>query len=214
MNITLFCFVIVFVDISCLYVNTRPKDVKRRNILLRKLQSLDYNLQNSSQTQTWSETLADAFVNRIFTFNARSNEGGNNSNDGTYKRNLFVKPFTILIEWYKANIYDKYIKNITIRNSVNNFTLLQNKTIDFSDNPKSDVEIIEPAYRGKMCDNCRDAPDDIEVKTDNQCENGLEMDDSGNCVDKKVSKFILAIPYQCPIGYRRDSHGYCRITLQ
>ncbi|CAG9579569.1 unnamed protein product [Danaus chrysippus] len=213
MNITLFCFIIVFVDINCLYVDTRQKDIKKRSILLRKLQSLDYNSQNSSQIQTWSETLADAFVNRIFAFTTRSNEGENNSNDGTFKKNLFVKPFTILLEWYKVNIYDKYIKNITIRNSANNL-LLPNKTIESSKNPKSDVEIIEPAYRGKMCDNCKSETDEIEVKRNNHCEDGLEMDENGNCVDKKVSKFILAIPYHCPIGYRRDSHGYCRITLQ
>ncbi|CAH2085204.1 unnamed protein product [Euphydryas editha] len=226
MNFGLLCIIFIISETNSLYINDTSfhKDAEENRVLLRKLQNLqEHDSRNASQTPSWSEILADILVKRIFPFHKTNNET-ERLTAFEDEKNILVSCFSFVLKVYKRYLYDKLNHDrdtstdiINTKSKVNtsdtNSDSKPNNEIEVAypeiiDNPNDDVEIIEPKYHGKLCDNCKG---DNEIES-SACEEGLIRDANGICVSKS-SKFILSIPSQCPIGYKRDWLGYCRITL-
>ncbi|CAG4964387.1 unnamed protein product [Colias eurytheme] len=185
--------------------NTDKKD----NILLRKLQGFIDEREN--QTVSWSELLANIVVNKItVTFHKSAN---NETDNFAVTHNRFTNLISNVFKFFKSNVYDK-IKGYSDQNNVVNDidTALQGdkRIIKSSDDPNNDVEVFEPKYHGKLCENCNET---TEIEVTNDCPEGYSKDENGDCVKMQISKFIVSVPNQCPIGYRPDWRGYCRKVM-
>lgn len=158
-----------------------------QKLLLRKLLSLQQN--NSTEKSTvWNEILANVLVSKIKAIFKKETEYLEDKPD------VVTEFFGNVIGLFKRSYWDKVDK----RHAVDEIQTNDRPTGD----PKDDVEEIEPKYHGRM-----ENGTDFDVSA---CPEGAVSDGKGNCVDAKNLKFILAIPYQCPVGYRRDRLGYCR----
>ncbi|XP_049871108.1 uncharacterized protein LOC126370302 [Pectinophora gossypiella] len=213
MNIVL---VFAFTAILAGKVDSNIKDEYTRDetqkVLLRKLQNFQ---QNEVKTVTWNEILADVLVTKI----TNKNENGNEDNKG----NVLNKCFSEVLRLYKAYFYDKLFKRantgseVTDEGEINDddpatYTPVTQEPETKMDNPKNDVELLEPSYHGKI----EEATESTNTttaeasRTNTECPEGTQKDTDGNCVDPQTSRFILYIPSQCPIGYKKDWLGYCR----
>ncbi|KAJ2947644.1 hypothetical protein O0L34_g17447 [Tuta absoluta] len=218
-------------------------DDKTQKVLLRKLQNFQ---QNETLTVTWNEILADVLVKKITRI-----EVNTDTNNG----NILSKCFSEVLWMFKTYVYDKFWKptvqydTTTQTPSTTTFATIDDNVLvpqvpptintnqvtdDPTYNPKSEVELIEPRYHGKIEevkpstsateDNTetptnvpRDTPELTKpnpiVSTEeisNKCPEGSIKDKDGNCVDPVTSKYILYIPRHCPTGYRPDRLGFCR----
>lgn len=225
MNFGLLCVLFIISETNSLYINDNSfhKDVEEKRILLRKLQNLqEHDARNASQTPSWSEILADILVKRIFPFHKTNNETARLTTFEDEK-NVLVRSFSFVLKVYKKYLYDKLHHNHDTVTDTNNTKIQVNNSDANTDNKQKDVEviypeiidslnddveIIEPKYHGKLCDNCKE---DTDIES-TDCKEGLIRDANGICIPKS-SKFILSIPFQCPIGYKRDWLGYCRQKL-
>ncbi|XP_047531775.1 uncharacterized protein LOC125067302 [Vanessa atalanta] len=210
MNVALLCVIFIINETKSFYVDNTSfhKDVERKMVLLRKLQNLqEYDSRNVAQTPSWNEILADVLVKRIFPFHKQNNETENITNVDDEK-SIWVGCISFALKIYKNYLYDKLRYDGDTRNDA--AVEIPESVNDTSDNPNDDVEILEPAYHGKLCDNC-DIKTEIESNI-GDCGEGSVKDADGNCTSKS-SQFILSIPSQCPVGYRRDWLGYCRVLL-
>ncbi|XP_050349677.1 uncharacterized protein LOC126773075 [Nymphalis io] len=210
MNVALLCVIFIINETKSFYVDNTSfhKDVERKMVLLRKLQNLqEYDSRNVAQTPSWNEILADVLVKRIFPFHKLNNETESISNVDDEK-SIWVGCISFALKIYKNYLYDKLRYDQDTRQANEEIPdPVEEETLD---NPKDDVEILEPAYHGKLCDNC-DLNTEIESNISDCGEDSLK-DADGNCVSKS-SQFILSIPSQCPVGYRRDWLGFCRVIL-
>ncbi|CAH2266885.1 uncharacterized protein LOC120626902 [Pararge aegeria] len=215
--LTLYCALIIISDTNCFYVqNTSDhKDFDRQAVILRKLQNLqERDSRNSTQTTTWSEILADVLVKEMFSYK-KVDTIKHISKPPEETTSFLVKAVSRVLEAYKIYVFDKMRSNYS-ETKVNKGTddttskigIIKNETEAMS-NPNDDVEIIEPKYHGKLQGNgSLEFPDSV-----SDCGDGLIRDEDGNCVEPKHSKFVLSVPWQCPIGYRPDWLGYCRVSL-
>lgn len=182
-----------------------------QKVLLRKLQNLQNEVKDPNIT--WNEILANLLVSRIKTYSTNDIEKERNDFAEKPEENFWTKTVSSSLLFFKRLIYDpifKIKKNTVDSNhspstegSVTGKTDIGKRTITDED-PKSEVELIDPKYHGKI-EERTESNELLEV-----CNEGFEKDEEGNC---KASKFILYIPSQCPIGYRRDRLGFCRIMF-
>lgn len=195
------------------FVDTQQK------ILLRKLQNFQQNDSNP-KTVTWNEILADVLVNK----------GNNLEISGDHNQNIWTKCMSQMLLVYKTYIYDniKYFNRETSDSPTN--AEPTNATPDPTDSPtekpndtkasvdpKTEVEIIEPEYHGRVQEISTEGHKILEGSIRDtkatECPEGFVEDEEGQCVKTKSSQFILAIPRQCPTGYRRDRMGFCRLVF-
>ncbi|CAH0723512.1 unnamed protein product, partial [Brenthis ino] len=211
MNFAVLCVLLAISETNSHYItDTRLRiEGKYQSVLLRKLQNFqDYDPRNTTQAPNWSEILADVLVKRIFTFHKTSNETEHLTSVEDSETSVWVRSVSCILKLFKTYIYDRVLGYVESKVDKNVSKIKRNIT---ERDPKEEVEIIEPKYHGKLCENCTESS---EIEADvSDCGNGLKKDPNGNCVDPKSSKFILSIPSQCPTGYRRDWFGYCRATL-
>lgn len=211
MNFVVLCVLLAISETNSNYItDTRLRNEgKDQSVLLRKLQNFqEYDPRNTTQAPNWSEILADVLVKRIFTFHTTSNETENLTSVEDSETSVWVRSVSCILKFFKTYIYDRVLGYIETKVDKNVSKVKRNIT---ESDPNDEIEIIEPKYHGKLCENCTES---VEIEADlSDCGNGLKKDPNGNCVDPKSSKFILSIPSQCPTGYRRDWLGYCRATL-
>ncbi|PZC79177.1 hypothetical protein B5X24_HaOG216741 [Helicoverpa armigera] len=189
---------------------TSIKILKEQRTLLRKLQ----NFQEPKDVKplTWNEMLADVLVNRIKIFSFHKvNENEIVKDDKPAKTNIVTTAVSQVMLFYKNCIYDKWrVKyeepSHTVESTTEDGVVSVTTTADIDD-PKGDVEIIEPKYHGKQIDG---DPDDDEAVVN--CPEDFIKDEQGNCVNIH-SRLIISVPNQCPYGYRRDRLGNCRAVL-
>ncbi|XP_041989281.1 uncharacterized protein LOC121740615 [Aricia agestis] len=191
------------------------------SVLLQKL----HHLQKRSEPEivqipTWSEMLADVIVNRIKIFSFHKSDEQNAAaeyvGEAETQPGIIKRIVSEVLNVFKTYIYDPwyriYNNNAEVENLQDPVELTGDKDPNeevevLEPNPNKDVEIIEPKYHGKLCNNNCTEP------RASRCPAGQEMDEKGDCVDPKASKFIFNIPYHCPLGYRRDMFGICRLTI-
>lgn len=244
------------------------KNLQQR-ILLRKLQTFE-----ETKPTTWNEVLADVLVNkiRIFSFTTEDKEPLKDDAPVSKENPILTDFFSKLFVVYKKFIYDAFVgKRKTSDGELVHITtipetikdklpkmdpeeLIRPTEVIYAEGPKSEVELVEPRYHGKIA--LEDTPENpskeiadqsqedntnttTEVnssevqgdsdmivsdpghqqnvdpglkKSDVNCAEGFVKSDGGDCV-KNASRLILAIPNQCPLGYRKDWLGYCRKTF-
>ncbi|KAJ0177985.1 hypothetical protein K1T71_006858 [Dendrolimus kikuchii] len=213
MNIILIlCTASIFTGATCAVEGI--KNHREQRTLLRKLQ----NFHEDTKPQTWNEILADVFVNRIKIFSSKTDE--NKETDYNVLKHLFSQALV----FYKKFVYDKIVfrdnvardktaifkPEIESNEVPHGIGIDRDKRTDIKNpgDPKKDIELIEPEYHGKISmDNTTEDPN----TNKNECPEGFVKNDSG-CVNEN-SKLILAVPGQCPDGYRRDRLGYCRMKF-
>lgn len=190
----IFVAIVIFLIAKANFVDTQQR------LLLRKLQ----NVQQTGPT--WNEIVANILINN-----------GNNLERGTENNNnIWTNPVSQVVLLYKIHIYDK-IKNINgdTTDSPSNFDPItstsdpKNGKPDDTEtivDPKTEIELVEPNYHGKVQKTEGSQRDTEET----ECPEGSVKSDEGECVDPKSSKFIIGIPAQCSIGYKRDRLGFCR----
>lgn len=208
------------------YSATEDTKIKQRT-LLRKLLSN----QIDESTPMWNAVLADVLVNkiRIFSFKKQHTETESITEIAQEKSPLtnFISQVFFL---YKKFVYDVFAgpseppannnsvephaPEIEDRKDPND--IFKDYNVTFSDGPKSEVEILEPRYHGKQV--LRNGTDDGdgEGQSDEISESVKECPEGtvkvkGDCVSR--SRLIMMIPNQCPIGYKRDRLGYCRMIF-
>lgn len=202
-----------------------PKN-KIQRTLLRNLQSYQ---PKESKPLMWNEVLADVLVNkiRIFSFKKQNKE-----ND-TLKENLLTPEKSALTNFisqvffvYKKFVYDVFVESPkTAPNDKNSIEavhlnpdieerkadsdeMYEENGVTFSNGPKGEVELVEPRYHGKQV---------LGNETEESIEQGVKVcpegtvNVEGTCINN--SRLIMAVPSQCPIGYRRDRLGYCRMMF-
>ncbi|XP_030035461.2 uncharacterized protein LOC115451314 [Manduca sexta] len=194
--------------------------------LLRKLQNFN-EPRDEDKPLTWNEILADVLVNRIKIFSFKQLNGTIEEKKSPltnfmgqmlfiYKRFIYDR-FSYSIDKADANTANateifKEAKNVTNEERDVEIPNHYNDTIvnhtNNSTGPKDEVEIIEPKYHGKLSVSEEVADLNKEVV---ECPEGFVMLDKV-CVNEK-SRLILAVPNQCPIGYKRDRLGYCRLIF-
>lgn len=200
--VPLFSAVIILMGRTNNFVAANSKTNEQR-ILLRKLQNFEQNAE--AEHLAWNDVLANVLVNKVTLFSSH-NFDRETQKDGA--AGIVRKCLSEVLFLFKVYVYDKFKSdsNITIAgvqeiyNTHNEKVPEQPKTMSERD-PKSEVEIIEPKYHGRI--------EETTTESNLLCPEGYEAND-GNCTATPSSKFIMYIPRQCPIGYRRDRLGYCR----
>ncbi|CAG4985995.1 unnamed protein product [Parnassius apollo] len=239
MNIAILGVIIIIInrlDCSIIKKDNVFQSEAERGIFLKKLQSsILSGPEEGVQSLTWSEILADVWVNtmKIFLFQT-SNVVNETQQVKTYQtENIsFITKFCgKVLDVYKRYVYDNIFsskfEDVTVKTTseISTYNIdIQLNEAERAKDPKEDFEIITinpdfeiigTEYHGKLCEDCKEdtnVQDDYKtVKED--CPVGLKRDAKGNCVDPKPSNFILSVPYQCPIGYRADWFGYCRMIF-
>ncbi|CAG9787039.1 unnamed protein product [Diatraea saccharalis] len=194
MNIACFFGILIIImgDASAIEKNNNKAIIGQR-ILLRKLQNFQNTPRNDGKSVTWNEFLADVLVKKIFHFNSSEEPlDADKSNS-----NILKESVSQILAAYKF-VYDKFRED-----DVDN--------LKGTHDPKDDVEVIQPRNGVESCDDC------VAVKaskdTGNPCVSGQIKNENGDCVDSTPVKLILSVPNQCPIGYRADRLGFCRIRF-
>lgn len=187
--------------------------------LLRKLQSY-----SEVKPLAWNEVMADILVNRIIPFSKQK--------DSVIKEGTVVEEKGFLTDFlssafavFKKFIYDPYIRPnkyyydvIDPANNTNSTTehekepeaKVKTREVPLGDGPKGEVEIIEPKYHGKITENTDTKEDPVEEDSTAPCPEGTVVEGS-NCANS--SKLLISVPRQCPLGYRRDRLGFCRMMF-
>lgn len=192
---------------------TNIKILEEQRILLRKLQN--FQDPKDEKPLTWNEMLADVLVNRIkiFSFHkVNDNEIIEADSKPSKTSNIIVSFFSQVMLLYKNCIYDRWAtKHEEPDFAIDETTTEDNGVKDPSEwgTINDDVEIIEPKYHGKQIDGEADEDEDSAIV---KCPEGSVKDEKGNCV-KAHSPLIISVPSQCPIGYRRDRLGNCRVVF-
>lgn len=215
-----------------------PKS-KIQKVLLRKLQSEPQEI----KPLMWNEVLADVLVNkiRIFSFNKQTNSQAPAEaikEDKTPEISAVTNFVSEIFFVYKKFVYDYFAKS-KIASDGNSAQDEDNliTTIDIQNDrpdketreaddqleitptsgPKGEVELVEPRYHGLQVlgngtgESSGEESDDNEGESVDGCPEGTVKVDDNKCVNS--SRLILAIPRQCPIGYRLDRTGYCRLRF-
>ncbi|XP_045767491.1 uncharacterized protein LOC123868875 [Maniola jurtina] len=216
----LYSALVIISETNCFYIENTSyhEDFERQAVILRKLQNLqERDSRNATQTTSWSEILADVLVKEIFSYKTVDVDKKFTNKPPEKSTSVLVKTVSHVLEMYKTYVFDKLrsdYSNIRVNIEHTNETIGKNRieksVPEFTNtsNPKEDVELIEPKYHGKLKENGTLGDDSV-----SDCGEGFKRDEDGNCAEAKHSKFILSIPRQCPIGYRRDWLGYCRESL-
>lgn len=187
---TLLLLIILMEGTDNFVIEKREDHNAEQKLLLRKLLSLQQN--NSTEKSTvWNEILANVLVNKIKALFKKQPEYSYLED----KPDVVTEFFGNVIGLFKRSYWDKVDK----RHAVDEIQTNDKPTGD----PKDEVEEIDPKYHGRI-------ENGTDFDTTSVCPEGSVSDGKGNCVDTKNLKFIMAIPYQCPVGYRRDRLGYCR----
>ncbi|CAH3996052.1 unnamed protein product [Pieris brassicae] len=153
-----------------------------------------------NNTTSWSTLFADFVTSNIKVFRQKTTENETNT---VPTDNDVAKIFSSIFKIFKTYVYDQLKGrkvDVNIQADINTDLQEDKRLVKASSNPKEDVEIIEPQYHGKL-------KTDIDASL---CLDGFIKDANGNCVEVKPSKFIVSVPYHCPIGYRPDWLGKCR----
>lgn len=238
MNIfTIFAFVIVLTSGTQTFVieeSTTLKTTTEQRTLLKKLQNSPQS-KNETKPLMWNEILADVLVNKVKIFSLKR-DNITTVNEET-QHSALTKWFGTVLIFYKHLIYDKFVYTPKERNVLNIHELSETEDEVKNDgesdtnlqdeeaihhlkdtlvndkmnstNPKADIEIIEPKYHGKLTDGDTERPEDEDKAI--VCPEGYVKSDRG-CLDAN-SRLVLAIPNQCPNGYRLDRLGYCRMMF-
>ncbi|XP_061705105.1 uncharacterized protein LOC133516282 [Cydia pomonella] len=175
-------------------IEKREQHNGEQKLLLRKLLSLQQN-NSTEKALMWNEIFANVLVNKIkILFNKQPESGLEDNPDVVTK---FVSKIIALYGklFYKVN-------NIAHNNGKNEEEIKVDEIMD----PKKEVEKVEPKYHGRL----ENATEYFDIDKRTVCPEHSVSDEKGNCIDPENSRFIMAIPHQCPIGYRRDRLGYCR----
>lgn len=201
-------------ETECFIKDTESiKILEEQRTLLRKLQN--FRDPKDEKPLTWNEMLADVLVNRIkiFSFHkVNDNEMFKEDSKPSKNSNIIVSLFSQLMLFYKNCIYDRWATKYEEPGFTNDETTSEdnngviNKDFEW-DSLNDDVEIIEPKYHGKQKNAEAEEDEDRAVL---KCPEGAVKDEKGNCVN---SPLIISVPNQCPIGYRRDRLGNCRVIF-
>ncbi|CAB3251308.1 unnamed protein product [Arctia plantaginis] len=191
--------------------SSRIKISVEQRTLLRKLQNFQ-EPKTEAKALTWNEMLADALVNKIKIFSSSKvdeNDIIKEYNEASKTNKVLTNYFSEVLLLYKNCIYDKFrttyeepdyhYTDTTQEPDVNSYS-----TPSEDDSPKSEIEIIEPLYHGKLQE-----IDSTEHDAKVECPEGSIVDEKGNCIEG-ISKLLITIPNQCPSGYRPDRLGNCR----
>lgn len=195
--------IIVLGEAGGLHWATALEGKSEQRILLRKLQNFQRNDIANAETVTWNEILADVLVKN---FNIFSKEDELHKNVKKPK-NLATKCVSDVLVIYKS-IYDRF--KLSDSNQKDQPTNTNQTT---EKNPKEDVEIVETVLKNVNCDDCDEIEAKESVDRDLKCPDGYEINKDGECEALATSKLVMAVPRQCPIGYRADRLGYCRIMF-
>lgn len=191
MNIVcLFGILLIATETNGFAEASQRKGELQQRILLRKLRSFQRNDETNTESVTWNEILADVLVTKLNIFSSNNHVVKSNKNVAT----TFLSEILVV---YKK-IYDKYYTQKPINHNVIN--IIEAK-------PEEEVEVMHPDLKKESCENC-----DPVVEKDVECAEGFVLDKDGDCVPAP-SKLILAVPNQCPRGYRADRLGFCRISF-
>ncbi|XP_075976042.1 uncharacterized protein LOC142976515 [Anticarsia gemmatalis] len=192
---------------------TSIKISEEQRILLRKLQNFE---QPKVETKplTWNEMLADVLVNRIkiFSFNkVDESDIVKEYSVPSKTRTMLTNCFSQVLLLYKNCIYDKFATTyeepgVNIPDTTTEVNIVVRSSGGGAEDggPKSEIEIIEPRYHGKVIDSVSSESED--------CPEGAMRDEKGNCV-KEISRLLISVPGQCPAGYRADRLGNCRMVF-
>lgn len=241
MNIAI-CLVLVIVSNTNCYVSEKTSSIVQEQdengVFLKILQSSIRNDSDKGTTSlTWSEILADVLVRGTKLFSPYNSSPINETlqefprDDAGKANNIIARFCSQVLDIYKILVYDKLFRRSP---SEKNLDVEKPETLEFVNelseietitnaakedfgvitiNP--DVEIIEPKYHGRLCDGCDEK--NIEKKdgipANDNCPEGLKKDANGNCGDPKSSNFILSVPFHCPLGYKADWFGICRMRF-
>ncbi|XP_068625487.1 uncharacterized protein [Battus philenor] len=231
MNIVILCLVVVLATNTNCYIlpqlNSTFEVQTEDSVLIRRIQSSVRNdSEETTSNLTWSEILADVLIHSFKILHDTSNSDEiKEIPEHNTKQNIVNKFCSEVLNVYKRYVYDKFFN----RNSDEVFVTSKSFTdeLDFNIEPMElssreasdfevitlnpDVEIFGPKYHGKLCSDCKDeGVQDKEENQTNDCPEGLKRDAVGKCGDPKSSNFITSVPFQCPLGYRRDWFGYCK----
>ncbi|CAH0399286.1 unnamed protein product [Chilo suppressalis] len=180
----------------------KASDIERSNnngeigqwTLLRKLQSFQNAPKDDAKSVTWNDILAEELIKKIGIYPFDSSE--ESLKKKIAEGNFLKESLSQMLVIYKI-VYDKFVTN-----EVANY-----KTID---NRKEEVEVIEAGREKESCEGCGDV--EAGGNLGSPCIKGQKTNEGGAC-DEKQAKLILAVPKQCPIGYKADRLGYCRVIF-
>lgn len=201
------------------------EDKNKQRTLLRKLQSY----QPKESKPMWNEVLADVLVNkiRIFSFKTQDEQTESIKEETTQDKSALTNFISQVFFVYKKFVYDIFVApstTVTNNSSIaapipeieerNTEDVLEETGVTYTAGPKSEVELVEPRYHGKQVlgngtEGIVDG-DSGEGESEQGCPEGT-VKVKGSC--ESSSKLMMAIPRQCPIGYKRDRLGYCRIMF-
>ncbi|XP_063394678.1 uncharacterized protein LOC134679656 [Cydia fagiglandana] len=177
-------------------IEKREQHNGEQKLLLRKLLSLQQN-NSTEKALMWNEIFANVLVNKIkILFNKQPESGLEDNPD------VVTKFVSQIISLYGKLFYK--VNDITHNSAIgkNEEEIKVDEIVD----PKKEVEEVEPKYHGRL----ENVTENLDIDKRSVCPEHSVSDGKGNCIDSANSRFIMAIPYQCPIGYRRDRLGYCR----
>lgn len=216
--LTVYSALIIISETNCFYIQNTSfhERFERQAVILRKLQNLhEHDPRMSTQTTSWSEILADILVAELFSYekldiNTKVDQKSGNTSEIPHKTGVLVKAVSNVLEIYKTYVFDKWRSDYNIRVNVTTHVdenKVEKHVREVNNNPNDDVEIIGPVYHGKLKN------ETLKDDGSQECEEGFTKDGDGKCIEIKHSKFVMAIPWQCPKGYRADWLGYCRESL-
>ncbi|XP_059058642.1 uncharacterized protein LOC131852061 [Achroia grisella] len=216
---TCYVLIIFMSGINNRYIGeTTPiKKIEEDNVVLRKLlQSVQTDVKEDSKA--WNDVLAKVFVDSIKSVFSSNNESREKITDSS-ENGYFTKWISKSLLFFKNIFYGTSTTNdvkptnptkptTQLETLGENYNRADSKEVTDTDviNTNDDVEVFEPKYHGKRCAGCNET-------SDSNCPEGLVKDNNGECVLKVDEKLIIAIPGQCPKGYRRDKLNYCRLQF-
>ncbi|XP_063548095.1 uncharacterized protein LOC134755470 [Cydia strobilella] len=175
-------------------IEKREQHNGEQKLLLRKLLSLQQN-NSPEKALMWNEIFANVLVNKIkILFNKQPESGLEDNPD------VVTKFVSQIISLYGKLFYK--VNDMTHNSGKNEVETEVDEIVD----PKKEVEEVEPKYHGLL----ENMTENFDIDKRSVCPEHSVSDGKGNCIDSVNSRFIMAIPYQCPTGYRRDRLGYCR----
>ncbi|XP_028173196.1 uncharacterized protein LOC114362127 [Ostrinia furnacalis] len=196
--VCLFGILFIAAETSGFAEASQRKGELRQRILLRKLQSFQRNDATNPESVTWNEILADALVTKLNVFSRDKN-----IDVAPPKKNVATVCLSEILTFFKS-VYDNFKQKPSDHNAV--VTQIESK-------PKEEVEVIHPTFKMKRCEDCTDGDGVVSSMVPVlECPTGFVLDKDGKCITAP-SKLIMAIPNQCPNGYRRDRLGYCRLAF-
>ncbi|GBP14554.1 hypothetical protein EVAR_93434_1 [Eumeta japonica] len=174
-NLLLYLCIVVLSSDVCYDVYASEDEINNRQVLLRKLRQVvegDPDKDTGPST-VWNDVVAKEMVAKVIPFPRKKDPDESSEENKPVILKELTSCLSGLLLWYKNNVYDVFFGR-----SASGAANIETET---SGDPKEEVEIIEPRYHGRVCEEegCNGAAPAA-------CPEGETRNSEGICVNSRM----------------------------